>query len=163
MEIKIDNAQNNNLQQDEKNYGAGDTVHINEKNSYKVNKNGYVQINLNLNPNDREDYKILEILSNLEGKSKIDFIREAILSNSNADNSLDNKIKEAISNNDSISSSLERKIRDISRTDTEKYITQKSFEKKIQPYINELIDIKVDKIKEHYDSQIQMLLDLLNR
>ena len=114
-------------------------------NTLKINKSGYIALNLNFNPNNREDYEIIKLLSTLEGKSKVQYIREVLLSKAEDKNTFEKQVKE------------------MARQDTEQFIMQRKFEKKIQPFIDELIDRKVSEVRTYYDAKIETLLELMKR
>ena len=114
-------------------------------NTLKINKYGYIALNFNFNPNNREDYEIIKLLSTLEGKSKVQYIREVLLSKAEDKNTFEKQVKE------------------MARQDTEQFIMQRKFEKKIQPFIDELIDRKVSEVRTYYDAKIETLLELMKR
>lgn len=111
----------------------------------KINKSGYIALNLNFNPNNREDYEIIKLLSTLEGKTKVQYVRDALLSKAEDKNTFEKQVKE------------------MARQDTEQFIMQRKFEKKIQPFIDELIDRKVSEVRTYYDAKIETLLELMKR
>lgn len=125
-------------------FKAGDTLKFND-NELKINKLGYIQLNLNFNPNNKEDYEIIKLISTLEGQTKVQYIRRCLLAKSEE------------------KSSFEKQVKEIARQDTEQFIMQRKFEKKIQPFIEELIEQRTNEIKTYYDAKIETLLSLLKQ